>query len=329
MQSDPMSSTPAVQRALVTGGAGFIGSHLVDRLLAHGADRVVVVDTFFLGNDANLRGARERWGDRLSVYREDASDPAAMAEICRREQPDVVFNLATKALLYSFFNPSGACRVNLDIALVLLELLRGGVYSRLIHSSSSEVYGTAVQVPMDENHPMLAETTYAAGKAAADLAVAAYVRMFDVDAVTVRPFNNYGPRQNDGAYAALIPLTIGRILNGDQPVISGSGSQTRDFIHVHDSVEAMLRIALYPGLKGEVLNVGSGVETSVSTIVETIAEVMDWRGGIRYEPPRPADVHRHCASVERAERNIGPISVTPLQDGLASTIDWYQSRGSS
>ena len=101
----------------------------------------------------------------VTVYREDAGDLAAMRAVIEREQPDIVFNLATKALLYSFFNPSGACRVNLDIALALLELLRGGAYGRLVHLSSSEVYGTArVRPPMDEEHPLLAETTYAAGQ---------------------------------------------------------------------------------------------------------------------------------------------------------------------
>ncbi len=234
------------QRALITGGAGFIGSHLVDRLLTDGAERVVVVDTFFLGSDENLADARQRHGDALVVYREDAADHGAMAEICRVEQPDVVFNLATKALLYSFFNPAGACRVNLDIALTLCELLRADAYGRLVHLSSSEVYGTAQQFPMGEDHPLLAETTYAAGKAAADLAVASYVRMFGLDALTVRPFNNFGPRQNSGSFAGVIPLTVARILGGDAPVIEGDGEQTRDFIFVEDTVDALLRLAALP-----------------------------------------------------------------------------------
>ncbi|MEO6988188.1 MAG: GDP-mannose 4,6-dehydratase [Aquihabitans sp.] len=309
-------------RVLITGGAGFIGSHLVDALLASGAERVVVVDTFFLGSEDNLADAQAKAGDSLVVYREDAADFGAMSEICRTEKPDLVFNLATKALLYSFFNPSGACRVNLDIALTLCELQRAGAFGRLVHSSSSEVYGTARFVPMTEDHPLNAETTYAAGKAAADLAVAAYVRMFDLDAVTVRPFNNYGPRQNEGAFAAVIPLTVKRILEGTQPIIQGDGSQTRDFIYVMDSVDAMLRIAA-TDVQGETLNVGSGIETSITTIVETIVDHLGWDGGIHHEPARKADVLRLCAGVDNAQNLVGPLATTSLADGLAKTIDWY------
>ncbi len=167
-----------------------------------------------------------------------------MRAVIEREQPDVVFNLATKALLYSFFNPAGACRVNLDIALALCELQRHGAFGKLVHVSSSEVYGTARSVPMDEDHPLLAETTYAAGKAAADLAVASYVRMFGIDAVTVRPFNNYGPRQNAGDVRGGHPR---HGASGSSPGCHRSSTatdlQTRDFIFVADTVDAMLRIA--------------------------------------------------------------------------------------
>jgi UDP-glucose 4-epimerase len=312
---------------LVTGGAGFIGSHLVDSLLARGASRVVVVDNFFLGDSNNLAAALAEHGDALVVYREDAADPAAMAEIVRREQPDVVFNLATKALLYSFFNPSGACRVNLDIALTLCELLRDGAFSRLVHLSSSEVYGTAEVVPMTESHPLHAETTYAAGKAAADLAVASYVRMFGIDAITVRPFNNYGPRQNDQAFAAVVPLTIRRILNGEQPVVEGDGAQTRDFIYVADTVSALSRLADLEGTKGRVVNVGSGRETTILSVVETLAAELGWTGGVRHVAPRPADVHRHCADVALAESLIGELSTTPLELGLRETVRWYLDAG--
>lgn len=312
---------------LVTGGAGFIGSHLVDSLLARGASRVVVVDNFFLGDSDNLGAALAEHRGALVVYREDAADPAAMAEIVRREQPDVVFNLATKALLYSFFNPSGACRINLDIALTLCELLRAGAFSRLVHLSSSEVYGTAEVVPMTESHPLHAETTYAAGKAAADLAVASYVRMFDVDAITVRPFNNYGPRQNDQAFAAVVPLTVRRILNGEQPIVEGDGAQTRDFIYVADTVSALLRLADLEGTKGRVVNVGSGRETTILSVVEALAAELGWSGGVRHVASRPADVRRHCADVTLAESLIGELSTTPLELGLRETVQWYVDAG--
>lgn len=319
----------AAQRILVTGGAGFIGSHLVDRLLHDGAEQVVVVDTFFLGGEHNLDAARRQFGDALVIHREDAADAAAMAEICRRARPDVVYNLATKALLYSFFNPAGACRVNLDVALTLCELLRNDAFGRLVHLSSSEVYGTAQEFPMSESHPLMAETTYAAGKAAADLAVASYVRMFGVDALTVRPFNNYGPRQNSGSFAAVIPLTVARVMAGQQPVIQGDGEQTRDFIFVEDTVDALVRLAALPSLRGEVVNLGSGRETSVLALVAGLCSALGWSGGVEHTAARPADVRRHRADVSLAESLIGPVAQTPLVDGLALTAEWYRSRSSA
>jgi UDP-glucose 4-epimerase len=315
----------AGQRVLVTGGAGFIGSHLVDALLAEGAARVAVVDNFFLGKEANLDDARRAGGERLRVYREDAGEFTAMTAICGAEKPDIVFNLATKALLYSFFNPAGAAKVNIDVALALAELLRSGAYGRLVHLSSSEVYGTAQSLAMSEQHPLLAETSYAAGKAAADLVLASYVRMFALPVLIIRPFNNYGPRQNDGALAAVVPLTVRRIERGEKPVIHGDGLQTRDFIYVGDTVEAILKLANRAVDKGELLNLGSGRETSILEIVRAIAQLMDYRGEFALTEARPADVRRHCAGIDRVRALIGEVAITPLAAGLRRTIDWYRT----
>jgi UDP-glucose 4-epimerase len=310
------------RRVVVTGGAGFVGSHLVDALLAAGCERVVVIDNFFLGKEENLMGAA-RQGDRFKIYREDAAEATAMAAVMDAEKPDVVYNLATKALLYSFFNPAGACRVNLDIAIALGELLRLGAYGRLMHVSTSEVYGTAVRVPMDEQHPQLAETSYAAGKAAADALLSSYVKMFDLDISILRPFNNYGPRQNDGALAAVIPITIKRMRAGEKPVIQGDGKQTRDFIFVKDTVRAMLAFGATGGARGKVLNLASGNETTIKDIVDTLGALLEYTGDYEWLPERKADVKRHMADVGKAEELIGPIAQTDLRDGLRETVDWY------
>ncbi|MBI2240183.1 MAG: GDP-mannose 4,6-dehydratase [Magnetospirillum gryphiswaldense] len=323
-----MTQRFADKRVVVTGGAGFIGSHLVDGLLAEGAAHVAVVDTFFLGKEENLDDARRLHGDRLSVLREDAGELTAMAAVMNKVKPDVVFNLATKALLYSFFNPAGACRVNLDIAIALGELQRQGAFGRLVHFSSSEVYGTAQFVPMDESHPLLAETSYAAGKAAGDLLLASYVKMFGADITMIRPFNNYGPRQNDGQLAAIIPLTLRKIREGGQPMIQGDGLQTRDFIYVGDTVEATLKLSQRDDIKGRVLNLGSGRETTIKAIVDGISTEVGYIGGIDWQPARAADVRRHCAGVEAATALIGPVAPTHLEQGLKQTIAWYRSRTS-
>ncbi len=310
-------------RILVTGGAGFIGSHLVDALLDGGAESVAVVDTFFLGREENLAIARARHGDALTVYREDAGDLGAMTAVCRAERPDVAFNLATKALLYSFFNPVGAFQVNVSIAAALAELMRQRALPKLVHVSTSEVYGTARQITMDEDHPLRAETSYAAGKAAADLLLASYVNMYELDVVTVRPFNNYGPRQNDGTFAAIVPLTIRRLLDGDPPVIEGDGLQTRDFIYVEDSVAAILALATSAAAGGRTLNVASGREVAIREVVELLCEIAGYSGEIVHAPARVADVRRHRADVTQVEELLGPVSPTVLRDGLERTYAWH------
>ena len=185
-----MSLRPALsgQGILVTGGAGFIGSHLADRLLAEGAKEVVVIDNLFLGDEANLETALA--SGRCHFYSDDAEIASSLGYIFSRHSVGTVFNCATKALNYSFLNPANAFSTNVDVVLNLLEAQRRGVFQTLCHFSTSEVYGTAAYEPMDERHSRAPTTTYAAGKAAADLAVESYVRMFDLDAYVVRPFNN-------------------------------------------------------------------------------------------------------------------------------------------
>ena len=313
------------KRVVVTGGAGFIGSHLVDGLLAAGCARVAVVDNFFLGKLENLEQAAAA-GARFHLYREDAAERTAMEAVIEAEKPDIVFNLATKALLYSFFNPAGACSVNLDIALNLADLLRRGAYGRLLHVSTSEVYGSAVSVPMNEDHPLLAETTYAAGKAAADLAIASYVNQYNINVTTIRPFNNYGPRQNDGALAAISPITAKRILSGERPVIQGDGLQTRDFVYVDDTVDGLMRFAAAEQTRGQVFNLASGRETTIRSIIEGICAALNYRGEIDWQPARTADVRRHLAGVAKARAAIGEVAPTRLEDGLLKTLEWYRGR---
>ena len=175
---------------MVTGGAGFIGSHLVDRIILEKPKNIVVVDNFFLGNEENLVEARQAYPD-LKVHRLDASDLAAMHDLAESEEIEVVFNLAVIPLPTSIKYPLWTMNSNIGIASAFCELARWGVIKTLVHCSSSEAYGSAEQVPMNEEHPLLATTPYAASKASADQIVLSYCRTFGIDAVIVRPFNQF------------------------------------------------------------------------------------------------------------------------------------------
>ena len=309
-------------RVLVTGGAGFIGSALVDRLLSDGVSEVIVIDNLFVGSERNLKDALAT--GKTVLYKDDAELSTSLEYIFANHNVDVVFNCATKALNYSFLNPSNAFSTNVTIILNLLELQRRGKFKTLCHFSTSEVYGSAVYEPMDELHPYNPTTTYAAGKAAADHALDSYVRMFDVDAFIVRPFNNYGPRQNStGALAGIVPLTARRILNGTAPEIHGNGLQSRDFIHVEDTVNAV--ISLYDVLgAGESVNISTDNQVSIATLIEMICAEMDYHGEIVRKPGRKSDVLCHNASNAKL-RQLIDFSLTPFREGLKQTLDWYRA----
>lgn len=308
---------------LVTGGAGFIGSHLVDRLIADGAAHVVVIDNMFLGSEDNLDEAQAT--GKLTLYKDDAEFATSLDYIFQRHAIDIVFNCATKALNYSFMNPANAFSTNVTVVLNLLELQRRGAYKSLCHFSTSEVYGSAVYEPMDEKHPRNPTTTYAAGKAAADLALESFVHMFGLDACIVRPFNNYGPRQNHkGLLAGVIPITAWRILNQGMPEIHGDGQQSRDFIHVRDTVDAVVKLfRVLPA--GESVNISTDNQVTIGDLVTRIAAILGYQGEILRKPARAADVLCHNASNQKVHSLID-YSLTDFANGLRETLDWYVQR---
>jgi UDP-glucose 4-epimerase len=319
-----MSLRPSLagQGVLVTGGAGFIGSHLVDRLLKEGAREVVIIDNLFLGSEDNLTSALAT--GRAVFYRDDAEFSTSLGYIFEKHSIDVVFNCATKALNYSFINPANAFSTNVAVVLNLLEIQRRGGFKTLCHFSTSEVYGSAVYVPMDEAHPKNPTTTYAAGKAAADHAVEGYVKMFDLDAFIVRPFNNYGPRQNyKGLLAGIIPITAWRILNNIAPELHGDGLQSRDFIYVHDTVDAVVK--LYGQMPaGDSVNISTDNQITVAELLPRICSHMGYTGEIINKPGRKSDVLCHVASNVKI-RTLIDYTLTPFEQGLRDTLVWYKT----
>jgi len=311
------------KNVLVTGGAGFIGSHLCDLLLEKEAKKVVCVDNFFLGKMENIGDALKN--ERFVLYRDDARNFGVLQAIMEKEEIEVVFNMATIALNYSFFNPFDAYMVNVEIANTLLELLKMNAYKTLIHISSSEAYGSAQYSPMDENHPTNPTTPYAAGKAAADLMVHSFSKVLPMDISIVRPFNNYGPRQNaDGPLAAIIPATAKRIKNGGKPIMEGDGEQSRDFIYVKDTARGILLAYENEKSRGKIINLGSGKDISIKKLLGEICAYMNYTGEYDLRPERTSDVKKLCASSKLAKELLGFEPEVEFEEGLKMTLDWYE-----
>lgn len=309
---------------LVTGGAGFIGSHLIDALLTKTSHNVIVVDNFYLGNLNNLEDALSH-SERVILYRVDASNFAAMSVIANRHKIDTIFDLAVVPLPTSLIFAEYTALTNFEITSVACELVRMGLARKLVHCSSSEVYGSASEIPMSEEHPLNPITPYAASKLAGDFLVDSYVKTFRVPAVTIRPFNNYGPRQNSREYSGLIPNLINNVLRGTPMTVHGTGAQTRDYVYVRDTADMIVEIALRDEFCGEVFNLGTGVETSVSEIVDLIRNAMgvpDY--AVERDQERAGDVSRHCANASRLVQKYGLKALPISQVQISETISWYR-----
>jgi UDP-glucose 4-epimerase len=279
----------------------------------------------FLGKTENLNEAIQK--GNVIVYKEDARYLTALENIIEREKPEAVYNLAVKCLPYEFIDPEGAFMTGVEIAHNLANLLRKRKFERLLHFSSSEAYGTAVQVPMDENHPLDPNSPYGAGKAAADLLLLSYYKLFDLEVSIIRPFNFYGERQNMEAYAAVVPVTIWRILKGERPILEGDGLQTRDFTYVKDGAEAAVKMMDCDKAIGRVVNVGQGREIDIKTVISMICDTLDYPfDKIEYRPPRPSDVRRLHADITLAKKMLGYSPKTSFNEGIDLTIDWFRSK---
>lgn len=309
---------------LVTGGAGFIGSHFVDRLISEQPGKITVVDNFFLGSMDNLSSALEMRPD-IEVVRLDASDFSAMQDLTTSHHVDVVFDFAVIPLPTSLTYPSWTTMTNIGIVDTFCEIARRGIIERLIHISSSEAYGSARYSPMDEDHPHDAITPYAASKSAGDHIIHSYVETFGIDATVIRPFNNVGPRQNVGSYAGIIPIVVRRVLNGEPILIYGDGEQTRDLIYAPHTADAVVKVHGSEHCHGEVLNVASGTETSVNDLVRRLLAILGApHHPVKHVEPRPGDVRRHIADTSRLKKLVGLTIPAVDDENLAATVDYYQ-----
>jgi dTDP-glucose 4,6-dehydratase len=307
------------RRVLVTGAGGFIGSHLTERLVELGASVRALVEYNSLGSWGWLDESPRRAD--LEVQLGDVRDPDSVTRAAKGM--DTVFHLAALiAIPYSYEAPSSYVDTNVVGTVNVLRAATAAQAERIVHTSTSEVYGTARYVPIDEEHPLQAQSPYSASKIAADKMAEAFHRSYGSPVSTLRPFNTYGPRQSA---RAVIPTALTQLLNGGQ-VALGNLSPTRDFTYVTDTVDAFVRIADCPDAVGRVVNAGSGREISIRDLVARIERTVDREAAVtraeeRVRPPG-SEVDRLCASAELARSLFGWEAAMSLDEGLAATAEW-------
>jgi UDP-glucose 4-epimerase len=307
-------------RALVTGGAGFIGSNLVDRLVADGHD-VRVVDDLFTGFRENVTA------DAKFIEGSVADEAVIRAAV---DGVDVVFHQAAhKAVLRSVEQPLVTDFANTHGTLTVLKAALDAGVRRVVYASSSSVYGGADVVPTPESQVLNPRSPYAVTKVAGEHYCKVFAELYGLETVRLRYFNVYGPRQRpDSTYAAVIPLFIDALVRGEQPTVHGDGLQSRDFTYIDDVIDANLAAATAPGgaCAGNVYNVAGGDETSLLELLDVIARILDVRAAPRFTEPRAGDVRRSRGDAGAAARDLGFVCRIPLEDGLRRTIEWIASR---
>jgi len=312
-------------RILITGGAGFIGSHLCERYVKEG-HTVICLDNFMSGNLTNVRHLLDYRNFKL--IKGDIRDFDLLEKIMR--DVDVVFHLAAQIHVdRSYIEPKLTYEVNVMGTQNVLEVARMHDAKRVIHASTSEVYGSALHVPIDENHPLNAPHPYGASKIAADRMCYAYIQTYGMNISIMRFFNIFGPRQRDVGYGGVISIFTRRVLNNTPPIIYGTGLQTRDYTYIKDVVNAYDLVLNHDGTITEPINFGTGKEVSVVELANKIIELCDKTGEIEpvYVEPRIGEVKRLIADATKAEDLLGWKPEYSLDDGLEKFVQWYKNYG--
>jgi UDP-glucose 4-epimerase len=310
---------------VVTGGAGFIGSHLVERLLAEEADAAVrVFDNFESGSRANLAFA-PKYGARLEVVEGDVRDLRAIERVS--EGASVIFHQAAmRSVPRSVADPLGANDNNVTGTLHVLEAARRARVRRVVYASSSSVYGDNPQLPKREDQRPSPVSPYAVSKAAGEQYAAVWTRLYGVETVGLRYFNVFGPRQDPASeYAAVIPRFIQWALRGAPLQVHGDGTQSRDFTYIDNVVDANRLAAQAPEASGEVFNVGCGGRVSLLDIVSRLERLLGRSLERRHTPSRAGDVPHTLADVDKAKRLMGYTPRVDFDEGLRRTVDFFRS----
>ncbi len=313
-------------KTLVTGGAGFIGSTLVDRLLAEGHS-VDVIDDLSSGSLANLAEARSNPDHQFQFHRLDIRD-GAVAELIERRQPEIIFHLAAQIdVRVSVADPVLDAMINVIGSLHVLEgARRAGTRKVVFASSGGTIYGApdGADLPVRESHPQVPISPYGVAKKVVGDYLAAYRVLHDLEFTALALANVYGPRQDPHGEAGVVAIFAGRLLSGEPCTIFGDGAQTRDYVYVDDVVDAFVRAADKGG--GLVINIGTGVETSVNDLYATMAKVAGVDRAAVLAPARDGEVPRSALDAGRAEMQLGWKPWTDLATGSSAVLDYFANR---
>ena len=314
----------AQKKVLVTGAEGFIGSHLTERLVALGAE----VKALVMYNSFNTWGwidtFRPGEKNKLHIICADIREADLLKSTLK--DIDIVFHLAALiAIPYSYVSPSSYIKTNIEGTLNLLQAARDHGVEKFLHTSTSEVYGTALYTPIDEKHPLQGQSPYSASKIGADMIAESFYRSFDLPVTTVRPFNTYGPRQS---MRAIIPTLIVEMLSNDK-IQLGSLHPIRDFTYVSDTVEGFLKTAETDDINGEIINIGSAQGISIGKLAEKLMKMMNKKITIeseekRVRPPQ-SEVNQLICNNNKAKELIDWQPKMSLYEGLEKTINWFKA----
>jgi UDP-glucose 4-epimerase len=308
--------------ALITGGAGFIGSHLADRLAGLGRT-VRILDDLSTGQRANLEYLTARHGERIDVLIGDIRDHDVVLRAMKGAR-HVLHQAALPSVERSVRDPWTSHTVNVDGTMQLLEAARAEGVERFLLAGSSSVYGDQPDLPKRETMTPSPRSPYALGKLAAEQYVRLYAELYGLPAFTLRYFNVFGPRQDPGSpYAAVIPLFIAAIRGGQAPTIYGDGGQTRDFTFIDNVVDANLAALECPPPYGDCMNIACGRQTSLLELLERLGALCGRQVAPRFEAPRQGDVRDSVADITRAIDRLKFAPRVALEEGLRQTVEWF------
>ncbi|MFC1953269.1 GDP-mannose 4,6-dehydratase [Chloroflexota bacterium] len=300
------------ENILVTGGAGFIGSHIVDRLCPE--NNVFVLDNLFTGSMSNL----EKSKDRITFIKGDIRDKDLVSDTVTKV--DYIFHLAAHVgNIRSLNDPYFDMEVNIKGMLNLLEACRNTNIKRLVYSSSGAIFGEAKYLPIDEDHPLNAESPYAVSKLAAEKYAFAYYKVYGIPTTTVRYFNAYGPRQDSSEYANAVSIFLSLTRQGKPVTIFGDGEQSRDFIFINDMVDANVLAATHPAAIGEIFNISTGEVHNIKQLIDTISKVSGREVPFSHADFRAGEVRHSKANIDKARNILDFSPQTSLEEGLRQT----------